>query len=102
MRIRSIGTRLTLWYSSLLTLTFLLLAGAAYGLLAYSLSEDVDAALSGVAKVLAERARADRATFFPSEIDELLQFPRYEEYKSSVAGKGYSQPAKEKHEKKQA
>jgi two-component system OmpR family sensor kinase len=72
MRIRSIGTRLTLWYSSLLTLTFLLLAGAAYGLLAYSLSQDVDAALSGVAKVLAERARAARATFFPSEIDELF------------------------------
>jgi two-component system OmpR family sensor kinase len=72
MRIRSIGTRLTFWYSSLLTLTFLLLAGAAYGLLAYSLSQDVDAALSGVAKVMAERARAERATFFPSDVDELF------------------------------
>ena len=29
MRIRSIGTRLTFWYTSLLTLTFLLLAGCA-------------------------------------------------------------------------
>jgi len=72
MRIRSIGTRLTFWYSSLLTLTFLMLAGAAYGLLAYSLSQDVDAALSGVAKVMAEKARAERATFFPSDIDELF------------------------------
>jgi two-component system OmpR family sensor kinase len=72
MRIRSIGTRLTFWYSSLLTLSFLFLAGAAYGLLAFTLSQDVDAALSGVGKVMAERAGADRATFFASDIDELF------------------------------
>ena len=72
MRIRSIGTRLTLWYSSLLTLSFILLAGAAYGLLAYTLSQDVDAALTGVGKVMADRAGADRAAFFASDIDELF------------------------------
>jgi heavy metal sensor kinase len=72
MRIRSIGTRLTFWYSSLLTLSFILLAGAAYGLLAYTLSQDVDAALTGVGKVMAERAGTDRTTFFASDIDELF------------------------------
>ena len=57
MRIRSIGARLTIWYTSLLTLTFLLLGGIAFGLLAYSLSRDMDTALNGVAEVLAERVR---------------------------------------------
>ena len=33
MSIRSIRARLTLWYTSLLTVTFLLLGGTAYGLL---------------------------------------------------------------------
>ncbi len=73
MRIRSIGTRLTFWYTSLLTLTFLLLAGTAYGLLAYSLSQDVNASLNGVAKVMAKRAQADSARFFPSDVDELFR-----------------------------
>ena len=73
MRIRSIGARLTLWYTSLLTLTFLLLGSAAYGLLAYSLARDMDSALSGVAKLVAERAQVRGETFFPSEIDELFR-----------------------------
>jgi hypothetical protein len=75
MRIRSIGTRLTVWYTSLLTLTFLLLAVTAYGLLTYSLSRDMDSALKGVGEVMAQRARADGSTFFPSNVDEL--FRRY-------------------------
>ncbi len=58
MRIRSIRTRLTFWYTSLLALTFLLLGGAAYGLLAYNLSHDVDTALSGVARLMAEACTA--------------------------------------------
>ena len=57
MQIRSIRTRLTFWYTSLLTLTLLLLGGAAYGLLSYNLSHDVDTALSGVARALAEQTR---------------------------------------------
>ena len=56
MRIRSIGARLTVWYTSLLTLTFLLLGGIAYGLLAYSLSRDMDSALNGVAEVMAQKS----------------------------------------------
>jgi heavy metal sensor kinase len=73
MGIRSIGARLTIWYTSLLTLTFLLLAGSAYGLLAYSLSRDMDSALNGVAEVLAERARVEGSAVVPSDVDELFR-----------------------------
>ncbi len=73
MRIRSIGSKLTVWYTSLLTLTFLLLGGISYGLLAYSLARDVDYALNGVAGVMAEKARIEGNVFFPSEVDELFR-----------------------------
>ena len=73
MRIRSIGARLTIWYTSLLTLTFLLLGGTAYGLLAFSLSRDMDTALNGVAEVLAQRARVEGSVVVPSDVDELFR-----------------------------
>ena len=73
MRIQSIGTRLTVWYTSLLTFTFLILGGAAFGLLAYSLSRDMDAALNGIAEVMVQRAREDGTTFFPSDVDALFR-----------------------------
>lgn len=73
MRIRSIGARLTAWYTSLLTLIFLLLGGTAYGLLSYSLSRDMDAALNGVADAMVQRARKGDAAVFPSEIDDLFR-----------------------------
>jgi heavy metal sensor kinase len=73
MRIRSIRARLTLWYTSLLTVTFLLLGGTAYGLLVYSLSHDMDAALSGVAQALAKQAPRGFATSSPPDIDEVFR-----------------------------
>jgi len=73
MRIRSIGSKLTVWYTSLLTLTFLALGCIAYGLLAYSLSRDVDYALNGVAGVMAEKTRLEGNVFVPAEIDELFR-----------------------------
>ena len=73
MPIRSIGTRLTVWYTSLLTVSFLLLGGVAYGLLAYSLSRDIDSALSGVAEVMAKRARVEGSPFFSSDVDEAFR-----------------------------
>ena len=73
MQIRSIRARLTFWYSSLLTLTFLLLGGAGYGLLSYNLAQDMDTALSGVAKVLADQARRGGAASFPPDIDEAFR-----------------------------
>jgi two-component system OmpR family sensor kinase len=73
MQIRSVGARLTLWYTSLLTLTFILLAGTAYGFLAYSLSHDLDAALEGVAGTLAKQAHGGATSFFSSEVDEVFR-----------------------------
>lgn len=84
MSVRSIGARLTIWYTSLLTVTFLLLGGIAYGLLAYSLAHDMDAALSGVGEVMARRARLEGAPIFPSEVDETFRrffgFSPFEHY----------------------
>jgi two-component system OmpR family sensor kinase len=73
VRIRSIGARLTFWYAGILCVTLLCLGGTAYGLLAYSLAHDLDAALEGVAKVSAEQARAEGRAFFPRDVDELFR-----------------------------
>ena len=73
LRPRSIGTRLTLWYTSLLTLTFILLGGSAYGLLSYSLSRDMDAALRGVATNMVQRARQNRTSVVPPDVDALFR-----------------------------
>ena len=73
MRIRSIRARLTFWYASILSVTLLFLGGITYGLMVYSLSRDIDAALEGVAKMSAERARADGKTFFPPQVDEIFR-----------------------------
>ena len=74
VRIRSVRARLTLWYMSLLTLTFLALGGAAYGLLSYSLLQEVDKALKSVARVMAERTQEERSSrLFPSEIEEIFR-----------------------------
>lgn len=73
MHIRSIRARLTLWYTSLLTVTFLLVGGAGYALLAFSLDHDVDEALKSVAQVFVERAQGGTAPFPPSEVDEVFR-----------------------------
>ncbi len=73
MRIRSIRARLTLWYTSLLTATFILLGGVGFGLLGYSLSKETDAALRGVAQALAEREGGGVGGFVPPDIDDLFR-----------------------------
>ena len=73
MRIRSIGTKLTLWYTSLLTVTSLVLGGITYGLLVYNLSHDMDSALKGVGDVIAQRSRAEGTAFFSSDIDAIFR-----------------------------
>ena len=70
---RSIRARLTLWYTSLLTLSFLLLGGAGYLLLSYTLSQEADAALRGVAQTLAEREGGRAESLIPGEIDEIFR-----------------------------
>lgn len=73
MRIRSIGARLTFWYTGILSLTLLLLGTIAYGMLTYSLSHDIDASLHGLAQVIAERIKKDGRTAFPHDLKELFQ-----------------------------
>jgi heavy metal sensor kinase len=73
MRPRSIQARLTLWYTSLLTITVLILGAIAYGLLGYSLSHDVDTALQGVAQTLAEHSSKGRPPPLPADIDALFR-----------------------------
>jgi len=70
---RSIRARLTLWYTSLFTLSFLALGGAGYGLLSYTLSQESDAALRGVAQTLAEREGGRADSLIPGEIDEIFR-----------------------------
>lgn len=71
--VRSVRTRLTLWYTSLLTVTLLLVGGAAYGLLSYSLSREMDTALHSVAGAMVEQAHGRSRAFPQSEIDELFR-----------------------------
>lgn len=92
----SIRARLTLWYTSLSTVIFLLLAGAAYGLLSYNLSHTVDAALRGVATAMTERVHGGFTTFYPSEIDETFRrffgFSPWERYFQMWDPFGHSDP----------
>jgi len=69
----TIRARLTFWYTSLLTLSFLVLGGTGYGLLSYTLSKESDAALRGVAQTLVERAGGSAETFVPDEIEEVFR-----------------------------
>jgi len=73
MLFKSIGVRLTIWYAAILSVTLLFLGGAAYGLLAYSLAHDLDAALEGVAKMSAEQARAEGGPSLPPDVDDLFR-----------------------------
>jgi heavy metal sensor kinase len=73
MRLKSIGARLTFWYTGILCLTLLVLGSLAYGLLTYSLSRDVDAALHGVAQAIAEQAQKSGRTPVPPDLDELFR-----------------------------
>ena len=71
--LRSIRTRLTLWYIALLTLTLLLLGSVTYALMVNSLSQDIDTALEKIAGVLSEQARREAEAFFPAAIDDIFR-----------------------------
>jgi heavy metal sensor kinase len=73
MLLRSIRARLTLWYTSLLTVTVLLLGGTAYGLLGYSLARDLDRALQGVALTLAEQPSRGSSPPIPADIEAIFR-----------------------------
>jgi heavy metal sensor kinase len=73
MRLRSIHARLTLWYTSLLTVTVLILGGTAYGLLGYSLARDIDRALQGVALTLAAQPSRGSSSPIPAEVEAIFR-----------------------------
>jgi heavy metal sensor kinase len=73
VRLQSIGARLTLWYSGILGVTLLLVGSATYALLTYSLSQDVDVALQGVAQVVAARIHSEGRNSPPPDVDELFR-----------------------------
>jgi heavy metal sensor kinase len=73
MRLKSIGARLTIWYIGILGVTLLLVGATAYGLLSYSLSKDVNAALQGIAQVLAHQIKSDGQRSLPPDLDELFR-----------------------------
>ena len=73
MRLRSIGAKLTLWYTGILCLTLLVLGILAYGLLTYSLSRDIDAALHGVAQAISDQAQQSGHTPIPPDLNELFR-----------------------------
>ncbi len=73
MRILSIRAKLTAWYTSLITLTFVLAGCIAYGLLSYSLKRDTDAALKKFADVIVQKTRFVDAFLPPAEVDDLYR-----------------------------
>ena len=73
MPLRSIRTRLTLWYSGLLALTFVILGVAAYVLVGYTLDKETDSALRGVAETLAEKSLAESHNQVAPDVDEVFR-----------------------------
>ena len=73
MWLRSIGAQLTFWYTGILSLTLLLLGVLAYGLLTYSLSYDLDAALQGVAKAIATQAHKEGTRPWQPDLPEIFR-----------------------------
>ncbi len=73
MKRRSIRIRLTLWYTSLLAVTFVILGMIAYALVSYTLHRETDSALRSVAAALAEGNVAQTQRFFPPEAEEIFR-----------------------------
>jgi heavy metal sensor kinase len=69
----SIGVRLTFWYTIILGAILMLVGIVAYGLLSYSLSQDVNVALQGVAQVIVHQVRSDGRSSLTPDVDELFR-----------------------------
>ena len=73
MRRRSIRTRLTLWYTSLLAVIFLIVGAIAYNSVSYTLHKETDSALKSVAIALAQRNAEETHRFFPPDVDDIFR-----------------------------
>jgi heavy metal sensor kinase len=56
-----------------LTVTLLIVGAAAFALLSYNLSNDMDRALDSVARAMIQQDRSRSATFLPAEIDQAFR-----------------------------
>jgi heavy metal sensor kinase len=70
---RSIRTRLTLWYTSLLAVIFLILGIIVYTLVSYTLHKETDSALRSVAVALADRSTGEARNLLPPDLDEIFR-----------------------------
>jgi heavy metal sensor kinase len=79
-----------------LAFTVVILGGTAYVLLSYSLVREVDNALNGVAKVLAERVQGGSTAFYPADINEIfrrfLGFSPWEPYYQMIDPRSRHEP----------
>jgi two-component system, OmpR family, sensor kinase len=73
MRRRSVRTRLTLWYTSLLAVIFLILGTIAYTLVSYTLHKETDSALRSVAVTLAEHRTDETHRLFPPDLEDIFR-----------------------------
>jgi len=84
MRLRSIRFRLTIWYTGILAVSFLILGGITYSVVAYTLHEETDSALKSVAIALAENAKGEAREYSAPDVDEIFRrffgFPPVERY----------------------
>lgn len=84
MRSRSIRFRLTVWYTGILAVSFLILGGISYLLVAYTLYEETDSALRSVAVALSEHAKDNTRGYPGPDVDEIFRrffgFPPTERY----------------------
>jgi len=84
MRLRSIRFKLTIWYTGILAVSFLILGGITYSVVAYTLHEETDSALKSVAIALAENAKGEAREYSAPDVDEIFRrffgFPPVERY----------------------
>lgn len=94
---KSIRSRLTVWYVSLLAITFVALGGAAYGMLSFSLYTEIDNALRGVGNVFVERTGLEWQHPLLPEVDEIFRrffgFAPVKRYFQMLDPLGRRQPA---------
>jgi heavy metal sensor kinase len=70
--LRSIRTRLTLWYTGVLLVILLVIGGFSYQVLAWSLYQDVDASLVTVGRVIRDTGYANSGAIAEAALRELL------------------------------
>jgi heavy metal sensor kinase len=87
----SVRTRLTLWYTGLLVVILIVIGGLSYRVLAWSLTQDVDASLVTVARVISDLHRASSELPGEAALGELVGPEFYDKFFQFLDPRG--QPA---------